>query len=147
MKVIVLRHGQASWSAPLDFERELTDQGVEEVSQTVALLKACGVTDLYASPYRRAQQTAEIASAAVGCPVRTLDSLVPEGRPGEVVRELPDQGTILLASHMPLVGSLTAYLCEGTSSAGPVFTTAMALVLEMDILGPGMARVVAQVPY
>ena len=142
MKLIIMRHGQASWSAPSDKERSLTEQGVREVSNTVALLAGQRVDFIFASPYLRAQQTGRIAAEAFGLTVETLDELEPDGNPAKVLDALPDSGVVLLASHMPMVGYLTGLLCDGTPKVGPSFQTGMALVLEMDILAPGMGRVI-----
>ncbi|MBO9496516.1 phosphohistidine phosphatase SixA [Thalassotalea sp. G20_0] len=145
MKLIIMRHGQASWSAPSDKERDLTEQGIREVRDTVALLAAQRVDCVFASPYLRAQQTAHIAAEAFGLKVETLDELEPDGNPAKVLDALPDSGVVLLASHMPIVGYLTGLLCDGTPKIGPSFQTGMALVLEADILAPGMGRVIERI--
>ncbi|MFK0572732.1 phosphohistidine phosphatase SixA [Endozoicomonas sp.] len=145
MKLIIMRHGEASWSAPSDMERVLTDQGVREVSSTVASLATQKVDRIFASPYLRAQQTARIAAGALGCEVETLPGLEPDGNPQALLPMLPEAGVILLASHMPMVGCLSGLLCDGTPRSGPSFQTGMALILEMDILAPGMAQVLERI--
>lgn len=145
MKLIIMRHGQASWSAPSEMERSLTGQGVREVSDTVALLAGQRVDCVFASPYLRAQQTARIVAEAFGLTVETLDELKPEGNPAKVLDALPDSGVVLLASHMPIVSYLTGLLCDGTPKIGPSFPTGMALVLEVDMLAPGMGRVIERI--
>ena len=141
MKVIIMRHGQADWSAPSDSERSLTERGVQEVSSTVTQLADQQVDRIIASPYLRAQQTAGIASAALGVPVETLDALEPDGDSARVIKALPESGVVLLVSHMPLVSGLAGLLCDGSTSNGPSFQTAMALALTLDIPGTGMAEV------
>ena len=145
MKLIIMRHGQASWSSPSDKERDLTGQGTREVRDTVALLAAQRVDCIFASPYLRAQQTARIVAEAFGLSVETLDELEPDGNPAKVLDALPDSGVVLLASHMPIVSYLTGLLCDGTPKIGPSFQTGMALVLEADILAPGMGRVIERI--
>ena len=141
MKVIIMRHGQADWSAPSDNERSLNRQGRQEVSSTVARLAGQQVDRIIASPYLRARQTAAIASEAFAVAVETLEALKPEGDSASVVQALPTQGVVMLVSHMPLVSCLAGFLCEGSTSDGPSFQTAMALVLTLDIPGAGMAEV------
>ena len=141
MKVIIMRHGQADWSAPSDSERSLTSQGRQEVSSTVAQLTGQQVDRIFASPYRRAQQTAAMASEALAVAVETLDLLEPDGNSASVVQALPAEGVVLLVSHMPLVSCLAGLLCDGSTRDGPSLQTAMALVLTMDIPGAGMAEV------
>lgn len=139
MKLIIMRHGQASWSAPSDQERPLTDAGRAEVERTARKLKTHPIDRILASPYLRAQQTAEIVSGILGCPVETLDCITPDDSPKAAMDALPDSGNVLIASHMPLVSALTGLLCEGSYSSGPGFYTGNAAVLELDMPGPGMA--------
>lgn len=141
MKLIIMRHGQASWSASSDMERSLTDQGIREVSKTVDLLVSQQVDRVFASPYLRARQTAQIAADAFGLKVEILSELVPDGDPLTLLKALPDEGVVLLVSHMPMVGNLCGLLCDGNARTGPSFQTGMAIILEMDILALGMARI------
>ena len=141
MKVIIMRHGQADWSAPSDSERNLTVQGMQEVSSTVAQLAGQQVDRIIASPYLRAQQTAAIASETFAVDVETLAALEPDGDSASVVQTLPAAGVVMLVSHMPQVSCLAGLLCDGSTSDGPPFQTAMALVLTLDIPGAGMAEV------
>ncbi|WP_062269957.1 phosphohistidine phosphatase SixA [Endozoicomonas arenosclerae] len=140
MKLIIMRHGQASWSAPSDQERPLTEVGQNEVLKTANKLQHLGITRVLASPYLRAQQTGRIVAETLECTLETLDCITPDDNPVAVISELPEQGNILLASHMPLVSALTGLLCDGAVHEGPGFMTANAAVLEMDIPGPGLAR-------
>ena len=147
MKLIIMRHGQASWSAATDAERALTFEGREQVLKTAEQLQSLSVDLVLASPYLRAQQTGKIVANTLDCKLDTLESITPEGHPPSIVNELPESETILLASHMPLVGRLTGLLCEGTMSSGISFPTAAAAVLEMDIPGAGMATLVQQISF
>lgn len=147
MKLIIMRHGQASWSAATDAERALTPEGREQVQKTAEQLKSIPVDLVLASPYLRAQQTGKIVSDTLGCKQDTLESITPEGHPPGIINELPESGTILLASHMPLVGRLTGLLCDGSMSSGLAFPTAAAAVLEMDIPGAGMATLIQQISF
>ncbi|USE39289.1 phosphohistidine phosphatase SixA [Endozoicomonas sp. SCSIO W0465] len=145
MKLIIMRHGQASWSAPSDQERSLTGQGLREVRDTTALLAGQRVDCVFASPYLRAQQTGHIVAEGFGLKVTTLDELEPDGDPSKVLDALPDSGVVLLASHMPMVSYLVGLLCDGTPKLGPSFQTGMALVLEVEMLAPGMGRVIERI--
>ncbi|MBA3468516.1 MAG: histidine phosphatase family protein [Herpetosiphonaceae bacterium] len=91
MRVYLIRHGQSYQNtndlrqaiSVEDFRRlvadshssELTPTGIEQAQQAAAQLATLGLTQLYASPYLRAQQTAAIISAAVGLPVVTINAL------------------------------------------------------------------------
>ncbi len=151
MKLIIMRHGQASWSAPSDAERDLTGQGIREVTSTAnALAKTFArqsIECICASPYRRAQQTAAVAGGVFvqlgmmsGFKVETLAQLIPEGDPFKVINTLPEAQVILVVSHMPLVGQLTELLCAEPTTVA--FQTGMAVILEMEIVAPAMGRII-----
>ena len=148
MKLIIMRHGQASWSAATDAERALTFEGREEVLETAQKLKHLLPVDLVlASPYLRARQTGKIASEILECKLDTLESITPEGHPPSVIDELPESGTIVLASHMPLVGLLTGLLCDGNMNNGFAFPTAGAAILEMDFPAAGIASLEQRISF
>ncbi|KEQ15041.1 phosphohistidine phosphatase SixA [Endozoicomonas numazuensis] len=145
MKLIIMRHGQASWSAPSDQERPLTEVGQQEVLSTASKMTTLGINRVFASPFLRAQQSGRILAETLDCTLETLDCITPDDDPMAVIAELPAQGVIALASHMPLVGALTGLLCEGSVSQGPGFMTAHAAVLDMELPGPGLARLVEMI--
>ena len=142
MKLIIMRHGEASWASATDFDRPLTERGQQEVAKTAdALLKKLAIDQVLASPYLRAQQTGQVVTERFNCPLTTLKSLTPDGQPQKVIEQLPEQGTILLASHMPMVGRLTGLLCDGVTHSGPEFCTAQAIILNMEFPAAGLASV------
>ncbi|AMO56725.1 hypothetical protein GZ77_02910 [Endozoicomonas montiporae] len=146
MKLIIMRHGQASWSAPSDSLRPLTKAGREEVRKTVGQLKGEGIDRIVASPYLRAQQTAAIASDILGVSVDTLDGITPDDSPAKAIGQLPEQGNVLVVSHMPLVSALTGLLCEGVPYGGPGFATANAAVLDLELPAAGLATLQKMLP-
>ncbi|MBV4485625.1 phosphohistidine phosphatase SixA [Pseudomonas sp. SWRI153] len=116
MKLWALRHGEAvPYGAKADSERELTPHGRKEVSNSAAHLMGQTLTAIYASPYLRAQQTAEIVREALGFKpqIRTVDWLTPESDPDKVAEQLVSVSNVLLVSHNPLVGNLLSYLQHG----------------------------------
>lgn len=67
MRLWVLRHGEAEpYGARPDPERALTAHGREEVLRSAAQLIGQPLTAIYASPYLRAQQTAQLVREALG---------------------------------------------------------------------------------
>ncbi len=141
MKLIIMRHGQAGWSAPSDAERPLTEFGKEQAVSTAKQIKACcPVSLILASPYLRAQQTATEVAAQLSVPVVTMEELVPEGKAQTIIQKLPDEAVLMLVSHMPLVGNLTGLLCDGVTGQGPSFDTGSAALLELECPGAGMAQ-------
>ncbi|MGY3176084.1 phosphohistidine phosphatase SixA [Pseudomonas sp. MWU12-2312b] len=117
MKLWVLRHGEAEphGSKHHDSERALTAHGREEVLRSAALLIGQPLTAIYASPYLRAQETAQLVRDALGFEpeIRTVEWLTPETDPDKVAEQLVSVSNVLLVSHNPLVGNLLSYLQHG----------------------------------
>src|ERR1043165_4919904 len=105
-----------------DSDRALTDEGRDKLRRVLRRGREGGVapTLILSSPYRRALQTAEIAAEVLqyeGKIVKTR-ALVPESSTSDTWDELRTRSGeegILLASHEPLMSSLTAFLL-GTPS-------------------------------
>ncbi|HHS7808792.1 phosphohistidine phosphatase SixA [Pseudomonas putida] len=116
MKLWVLRHGEAvPYGSCPDSERELTEHGRKEALSSAANLIGQPLTAIYASPYLRAQQTAQIVREALGFEpeIRTVGWLTPESDPDKVADQLVSVSDVLLVSHNPLVGNLLSYLQHG----------------------------------
>ncbi|EJM54525.1 phosphohistidine phosphatase SixA [Pseudomonas sp. GM49] len=128
MKLWVLRHGEAvpHGARPHDSERELTDHGREEVLRSAALLMGQPLTAIYASPYLRAQQTAQLVRETLGFEpeIRTVEWLTPETDPDKVAEQLVSVSNVLLVSHNPLVGNLLSYLQHGAGHPPEKVSTA-----------------------
>lgn len=105
-----MRHGEAESQVVVDAERQLTESGRVDILQMAQdYAKELADVDLiWASPYVRAQQTAEILSESLGVDIVTQSFLPPGGNPVEVLGalELHKDQTILIVSHQPLVGTL-----------------------------------------
>lgn len=137
MQLFILRHGEAQLFADSDPERALTSVGNHETVKVLSAVKAdlSRVTRIIASPYVRAQQTAELASKMLQIPVETSDLLVPQGRLTQVSDFLEQlQGDVpLIVSHQPLVGSLVDWLCGLAPSRHIMGTSALASI-ETDVV-------------
>jgi phosphohistidine phosphatase len=144
MKLWVLRHGEAvpHGSRPHDSERELTDHGREEVLRSAALLIGQPLTAIYASPYLRAQQTAQLVREALGFEpeIRTVDWLTPDTDPDKVAEQMVAVSDVLLVSHNPLVGNLLSYLQHGAGQPPERISTAGLAELEGSELLVGSMR-------
>ncbi len=110
MKLFVMRHGEAEPHAATDSARQLTDSGRADIVQmaTDYADDLAAVDVIWASPYVRAQQTAQLLSLQFQRDVITQDFLPPGGNPLDVLGALEahkDQ-TVLIVSHQPLVGTL-----------------------------------------
>ena len=146
MKLYLLRHGDAvnsySVNSYLDSNRQLSSYGREQVV-TIALdhrLESAAIERVVSSPYRRAVQTTEIFIQAVGLHHRIdwLDDLTPQGdlRAIEGFLQRTNVETVLMVTHLPLVGLLIDYL---TGETGTRMGTANLASLSMDFPAQGTA--------
>ena len=122
MIVYVMRHGDALLRAKTGADRPLSETGKREANSMVQYLVNAGLGRIMASPYLRAQQTAEIVESGlkqsgVSLTRETLDCITPNNTPMQVIAQLGPQlkqiDRLLLVSHQPLVGSLISLLIEG----------------------------------
>lgn len=121
MQIVLFRHGLAidreDPECPPDFERFLTDKGIERTHAAAAGLRALGVEPdvILASPYVRTRQTAEIAAEELGYApenVHLTDALVPEAGPQRFLREAAHMGveTVLGVGHAPNMDLIIAHV-------------------------------------
>ena len=135
MEVIIMRHGQATFSG---LDRVLTNDGINEVKNTARNLCAHFTIDtILSSPKTRAVQTAQIVQETLSRrspQVEILSDLTPSGDPDTCFDYLqarfdkPNDHAVLLVSHIPLVQKLVEYACPQTQI--PVFVTGSAFILD-----------------
>ncbi|EKO3564407.1 phosphohistidine phosphatase SixA [Vibrio metschnikovii] len=141
MKIVIMRHGEAEHYADSDAERALTEAG-QTASAAVARVfaKQSGLDQfdkVLVSPYLRAQQTWQAISGYFSvAKVETCDDITPYGQAEDVFEYLvaliqtEQLETLLIISHLPLVGYLVAELVAGLPA--PMFPTSGAIGLEFD---------------
>mgnify|MGYP000392112688 FL=1 len=133
-----MRHGEASFQADSDINRALTDRGRAEVLQSIKSLidQSCKIDSIWSSPYLRARQTAEIALSELGGSVQVQPCLTPDYNPSKVTDWLAQLNntvnSVLITSHMPLVGKLVSLMTEGDLSRPVSFVTGMVVHLHAD---------------
>ena len=122
-RLILLRHGQAEPYRIDDASRALVPQGIAEVRRSAEFLAAQGYlpTALIASPYRRAQQTADVVKQhlALQQVIASEALLMPDADVAqtgallaatmECMAKEHDRAVLLVATHMPLVAGLRQY--------------------------------------
>jgi phosphohistidine phosphatase len=144
MKIWVLRHGEAvpHGSRPHDSERELTEHGRKEVLSSAAQLIGQPLTAIYASPYLRAQQTAQLVRETLGFEpeIRIVEWLTPDTNPDKVAEQMVSVSDVLLVSHNPLVGNLLSYLQHGAGHPPEKVSTAGLAELKGDQLLVGSMK-------
>jgi phosphohistidine phosphatase len=146
MELFILRHGRAEAYCANDAGRQLVASGRVDVARVIqrSLPELSGVKQIWASPYVRAQQTAEIAAAALGQASfneigRTCDFLTPDADPRYVLDQLTTLPceSLLIVSHQPLVSSLAELACGAAVGRYPMDTAALACI-DFDIPGKGL---------
>jgi phosphohistidine phosphatase len=143
MKVWILRHGEAESRAASDAARELTARGRDQVIESARQLLGKPLQRIIASPYVRAQQTAEQARQVLNRheTVVTVPWLTPDSDPRRVLSELDalNLDQVLLVSHQPLVGALIGLLVNGSyQHAEPMSTASLAELEGEHVLAGGM---------
>ena len=149
MKVFIGRHGEATFNAPSDRERALTDNGVKACQALIEAQQAAfsGVTQLWSSDLVRAQQTAAIYAEKLGLETQTREYLAPDYDAEEVIEALAKEaftGDLLLVSHQPLVGDLVSVLASGNVFDAHPYVTSEIVVLELDEWAKGCATKIAE---
>lgn len=138
MKICIMRHGEAGFSASSDSNRTLTPHGIKQSKAAGLWLKEQKLQfDLgLVSPYLRAQQTlTELSSKVTISQIETNNSLIPGGSPSHIVdllTMLPLSGiqNAIIVSHLPLVGYLVNELCPEVSP--PMFATAAIACISLS---------------
>lgn len=146
MRMWVLRHGQAEAHAPTDAQRRLTDTGREEALSMARRLIHEPLDVILASPYVRAQQTAELVRAQLKLRrgIVTVDWATPDDDPLAVLDHLAErsEANILLVSHQPLVGQLLSLAIDGHRQTHYPMPTAGLACLDMTLPAAGVAELV-----
>ncbi|AUV00278.1 phosphohistidine phosphatase SixA [Phytobacter ursingii] len=145
MQVFIMRHGDAALDAASDSVRPLTPCGCDESRQMATWLKGqkVDVERVLVSPFLRAEQTLSEVGQCMSLPdnVDVLPELTPCGDVGLVsayLQALANEGTssVLVISHLPLVGYLVSELCPGETP--PMFTTSAIASVTLDESGKGV---------
>ena len=139
MRIYIMRHGEAQNFAPTDAERPLTARGESHSEQMAAQLASqlsAGLDMVWVSPYLRAQQTWQVMANQLPDPkhLMTVDEITPYGQAEDVAGylkaviavERPE--TVLIVSHLPLVGYLTAELAPELQP--PMFRTSAIAAID-----------------
>ncbi|WP_448608300.1 SixA phosphatase family protein [Geodermatophilus sp. URMC 60] len=146
-RLLLIRHARAA-GGPVDLERPLTAEGVQQAAALGAWLEQAGLVPdrVLVSPARRAVQTWEQVGAALSSAVQPIG----DARIGEntveallaAVRETPeDVLSVAVVGHNPSIGELAGVLDDGRSD--PVARRA----LESGFPAAGVAVFEFAVPF
>ncbi|MFO7703676.1 MAG: phosphohistidine phosphatase SixA [Halopseudomonas sp.] len=144
MRIWILRHGQAEGLATRDELRALTGKGREEVRLMATQLAGQPMDAILASPYLRAQQTAQVVQNQLQLRrgVTTVGWLTPDDDPRQVLDFLAErpEANVLLVSHQPLVSQLISLLVEGNLAGHYPMPTAGLASIELDLPAAGLGQ-------
>ena len=138
MKVFIMRHGEAQQFASSDSDRQLTSKGrqrSQEIARECSELGYVHFDRVLVSPYIRAQQTWHEISAYLSVEhYEICEDITPYGDAEQVVSylsalaDIHDVQTLLIVSHLPLVGYIAAELIADISP--PMFSTSGLMGIE-----------------
>lgn len=141
MKLWLLRHGAAEAYQRHDADRQLTEQGREQVVQAAKFLVGVQFDRVLCSPYVRARQTAELLCATLQRQgdIEIVPWLTPDDDVREVTRKLDGYPVenLLIVAHQPLLGMLASWLVDADRQHGLPLSTASMACLEGDFVGAG----------
>ena len=115
LSLYLMRHGDAeAGHGKPDYMRALTPRGVSEaISQGRRLLKmAPNISRALHSPYKRANQTADLVNDILGdLPISSCEHLVPSGKVSMVLNAISGlEENILLVCHLPIIAEIAMAL-------------------------------------
>ncbi|KZY61057.1 hypothetical protein A3742_02995 [Oleiphilus sp. HI0071] len=149
VNVFLCRHGEASFDAPSDRLRPLTEMGKSSTKQRASEMKSLltgVVTEIWSSDLLRAQQTAEFFADSLKMDVTVQTFLRPDSDPALVVKKLAEcseNDCILVVAHMPLLGDLVSLLREGNFFTPYNFQTSEVVHLHGELAAAGLMERVA----
>ena len=116
MELYLVRHGIAEPGDPYDQNRQLTERGLAQAAGAARWIQQqlSGEAQVWASPYVRTQQTGRPIAELLECDLVSHSCLEPDQTAQKVVDDLSAQtGSIVLVTHLPLVGRLASLLIDG----------------------------------
>lgn len=107
---VVVRHAEKTADDPRD--PALTDAGRQRAEALAARLAAAPVTAVYATGFRRTQQTAAPIAARHGLAVRGYDAALDAAEFAASLRRAHPGGTAVVVGHSNTVPGIVAALCQ-----------------------------------
>jgi 2,3-bisphosphoglycerate-dependent phosphoglycerate mutase len=115
--IYLIRHGAPAQNAAIPYNTPpgpgLSERGRAEARQAAAFLADRGVERLFASPFARTTQTAEVLADALGLPA-TFTSLLQEHGPGETFDTVRERVRELLAAAADAPQQRVAFVTHGS---------------------------------
>ena len=143
MNLYLLRHGEAVSRSYIDAARQLTPRGEEDIANVAKQFANLNLSVgcCLCSPFKRAQQTAEIflKQSGINTEVELTEILTPENRAVKLVDYLSTctNNNILLVSHNPVISELLAMLTTGDISQMQILGTGHLAAVTTDFISIG----------
>ncbi|MBN8212178.1 MAG: histidine phosphatase family protein [Xanthomonadales bacterium] len=109
MVFVIVRHAEKAANDPKD--PTLSEAGSARALRVAERLSKAQVSSVYATGYRRAQQTAAPTALAHRLEVRTYDASMPATVFATQLRTAHASGTVLVVGHSNTVPAIAAALC------------------------------------
>lgn len=150
MKIYLMRHGEASYDAPHDDLRELTDIGRLNITNNIKskLDELGSVEKFLSSPILRAKQTACLSQEVLGRAdtIEEVDWLIHGSTPSAAISELAERNysSVMLFSHQPFASYFVEELC-GLLTGEVAMRPASIVAMESDPVAVGLGELIWQV--
>lgn len=152
--LILLRHGEAGFSDGVDFQRQLTPAGKENLNRLGEILHSAGMKAdfLHCSAATRTRETAEIIKKYIQIEEEVYTRVIYEGNLESLLKLLENTPktaeTCMLIGHNPTISLLLSHLTHGYYIG---LKPGMMAILDLEIhewymigLGTGMLKEVLQ---
>jgi phosphohistidine phosphatase len=149
MELLILRHADAVFDAPSDFDRALSEKGVRQAHEVAAFLKVndCVPDILLSSPAVRARSTAEVIALELKVELIECPWALPGMYSEDAIQQLSafsHFNRVLLVGHQPDLAELTAkLLCMPNADRLHVRKATM---IHLKMLGKAGATLEAFIP-
>jgi len=151
MRIYLMRHGDASYQAPHDDLRQLTDKGRDRIQWNISQKRdeLSLVEAFFTSPILRAKQTSELGCALLGRKdaISVVSWLIHESKPSRAIQELSQLkvNSALLFSHQPFASHFVESLCQ--LQPGEIqMNTASIVAIDADPIAAGFGTILWQLP-
>jgi len=144
VRLLLMRHGEAGFDAPSDFDRVLTPRGRVSIGSLInANIELFQQVEVVVhSPYVRAQQTAQLVMGSAGHDIEPVVSgdFTPDSDLTAAMAALEayqDCSSLLLVTHQPLIGRLASLLIEGDARYPEPMAPGDVLAIDFEIVVAG----------
>ena len=116
--VILVRHAEKKLDDPNNQDPDLTPEGFARAQEIARIFANAGVNTIFATQYKRTQQTAEPLSKQIGVPITLVDAKQPDELVKRIQTDLRGQ-TIFISGHNDTVPAIASALSGETFSKIP----------------------------